>query len=150
MLGILKGAKYEYEDPRTLNINLEFSDYSLNFRIEPVIPNTPINSIILEPNFMGDIGEKVKRIEFELYRPDLYEGYFTVDVCLKSIFPFIKKSDLSFENVLKISFIAYTEFQEEARYSPFVVSQGLKRPLSLCPDWREITFNVEVSIDYGN
>ena len=153
MLGRLKDIEYNYEDSRVLNIKLKFSDYSLNFRLEPTVPNISINSIIDHgPNFERDIGENVRKIEFEIYStiPALGENYSTDEVQLKSIFPFAEKENLSFENVLKISFIEDTEFQEEARYSPLVVSQGLNKPLSLCSDWREITFNVEVSIDYGN
>lgn len=153
MLGILKDVTYNYEDSRVLNIKLKFSDYSLNFRLEPTVPNTSINSIIdPSPNFERDIGENVRKIEFEIYSttPALGENYSTDEVQLKSIFPLAEKDTLFFENTLKIVFIEDTEFQEEARYSPLVVSQGLTQPLSLCPDWREITFNVKVSIDYGN
>lgn len=151
MLGVLKDVTYNYEDSRVLNINLKFSDYSLNLRLEPTIPNTSINSII-DLNLERDIGENVRKIEFEIYSttPSLGENYSTDEVQLKSIFAFIEKETLSFENVLKISFIEDTEFQYEVRYSPFVMSYGLDQPLSLCPNWKEITFKVEVSIDYGN
>ena len=154
MLGILKDVTYNYEDYfKALNITLKFSDYSLNFRLEPTTPNISINSIIDPgPNFERDVGQNIRYIEFEIYSttPSLDENYSTDEVRLKSIFPFVEKDTLFFENTLKIAFIEYTEFQEEVRYSPLVVSQGLNRPLSLCSDWREITFNVEVSIDYGN
>ena len=153
MLGILKDVTYNYEDSRVLNIKLKFSDYSLNFRLEPTAHNTSINSIIDPgPNFERDIGENVRKIEFEIYSTTsaLGENYSTDEVQLKSIFPFAEKDTLFFENTLKIAFIEDTELQEEARYSPLVVSRGLNQPLSLCSDWREITFNVEVSIDYGN
>ena len=154
MLGILKDVTYNYEDYfKALNITLKFSDYSLNFRLEPTAPNIPINSIIDSgPNFERDIGENVRKIEFEIYNttPSLGENYSTDEIRLKSIFPFAEKDTLFFENTLKIAFIEYTDFQEEVRYSPFVVSQGLNQPLSLCSDWREITFNVKVSINYGN
>ena len=154
MLGILKDVTYNYEDYfKALNITLKFSDYSLNFRLEPTTPNISINSIIDPgPNFERDVGQNIRYIEFEIYSttPSLDENYSTDEVRLKSIFPFVEKDTLFFENTLKISFIEDTGFQEEARYSPFVVSQGLNKPLSLCSDWREITFNVKVSIDYGN
>ena len=155
MLGRLKDIEYNYEDSRVLNIKLKFSDYSLNFRLEPTAPNTSINSIIDPcPNFERDIGQNIRYIEFEIYNttptPSLGENYFIEEVQLKPIFPFTEKDTLFFENTLKITFIEDTEYQEEVCYSPFVISQGLNQLLSLCPDWREITFNVEVSIDYEN
>ena len=140
MLGILKDVEYNFENFRVLNIRLKFSDYSLNFRLEPIVPNTSINSIIDPgPNFERDIGQNIRYIEFEIYSttPSLGENYSTDEIRLKSIFPFVEKDTLFFENTLKIAFIEDTEFREEVRYSPFVISQGLNKPFSLCSDWRE-------------
>lgn len=150
MLGILKDVKYNYEDDfKVLNITLKFPSYSLNFRLEPTASNTSINSIIIQPlNFREDIGQNIKRIEFELYKPDLNEGNFTVGVCLKSLFSFMKKDILIFNNTLRIYFIEDTDFEYEEGYSPLVSSNGLNQPLSLCSDWNMITFKTEVSISY--
>lgn len=156
MLGILREVEYNFGGDRILNVILKFSDFILTFKIEPENPYKNIEEIIDISRFKAnlDISEtNLNRIEFNFYNPNLPKGEGLIGTFkLRTLFPFIEKGYIDFENVVSIYLIFKSDYSLEEVVDPLIClnDENLREPFTIFTDWREITFKTEVSINYGN
>lgn len=154
MLGILKDVKYNFENDRVLKVILKFSEFICTFKIEPENPYKNIEEIIDISRFKAnlDISEtNLSRIEFNIYNSNFPKGEGLIDTFkLRTLFPFVEKGYIDFENVVSIYLIFKSNYPLEEIANPLIClnDENLREPFTIFTDWREITFKVEVSINY--
>lgn len=156
MLGILKGVKYNFENAWVLKAILKFSDFILTLKIEPENPYKNVEEIIDISRFKANLDileTNLSRIEFNIYNSNLPKGEGLIDTLkLRTLFPFVEKGCIDFENVVSIYLIFKSDYPLEEIVNPFIClnDENLREPFTIFTDWREITFKVKVSIEYGD
>lgn len=156
MLGVLKDIEYIFENDRILKVILKFSEFILTLKIEPEssYKNTKeVIDISRFKNHLESLKASINKIEFNFYNSNLPKGGGLIDTLkLRTLFPFVEKGYINVENVVSIYLIFKSDYSLEEVADPLIClnNENWRESFTIFTDWREITFNVKVSIDYGN